>query len=69
MLLSLYRKETRKRVLKRNPLKNLSVMVRLNPYAAVEKKVAKAVEARRKVVKQERMDARRGVSIHLYWCS
>ena len=55
-------KEKRKRILKRNPLKNLSVMVRLNPYAAVEKKAAKFDEQRRKAAKQAKLDVRRGVS-------
>jgi len=55
-------KEKKKRVLKRNPLKNAEIMQRLNPYDVVKKKIAKAVEASRKQLKQERLDARRGVS-------
>jgi len=38
-------------------------MVRLNPYAAAQKKSAKAIEAQRKKLKQQRLDAKRGVSI------
>lgn len=56
------RKEIKKRVMKRNPLKNFAVMQRLNPYAAAQKNIAKAVEASRKKLKQEQLDARRGVS-------
>jgi len=37
-------------------------MVRLNPYAAVQKKTAKSIEAQRKKVKQQKLDAKRGVS-------
>lgn len=49
-------------MLKRNPLKNAAVMQRLNPYDVVQKNIAKAVEASRKKQKQERLDAKRGVS-------
>jgi len=55
------KKDRKHRVLKRNPLKNIEVMVRLNPYAAAQKKSAKAIELRRKKIKQERMDAKRGI--------
>jgi hypothetical protein len=41
---------------------------RLNPYAIAQKRIAKAVEARRKKIKQEKIDARRGVSIVMF-CS
>jgi len=54
-------KLVKKRVIKRNPLKNLAVMQRLNPYAVTQKRVAKAVEARRKKIKQQKLDARRGI--------
>jgi len=55
------KRDVKRTVLKRNPLKNIGVMVRLNPYASVQKSAAKAVEAQRKKAKQERMDARRGI--------
>jgi len=54
-------KEVKRTVLKRNPLKNKIVMARLNPYASVQKNTAKAIEVQRKKVKQERIDARRGI--------
>lgn len=56
------RKEVPKRVLKRNPLKNSTVMSKLNPFAIVEKKQAKLVEKQQKKKRQEMLDARRGVS-------
>jgi len=62
MWLPVDRKEIKKRVMKRNPLKNIAVMQRLNPYAVAQKNIAKAVEASRKKLKQERLDAKRGVS-------
>lgn len=37
-------------------------MGRLNPYALVQKKVAKDVEAKRKAARKERFDQSRGVS-------
>jgi large subunit ribosomal protein L4e len=55
------KKETQKRVLKRNPLKNVSVMKRLNPFAITQKKIAKAVEKNRKAIRQAKIDARRGI--------
>lgn len=55
------RKEIKRRVLKRNPLKNTIVMQRLNPFANAQKKMAKQVELDRKKAKQARIDARRGV--------
>jgi len=55
------KKEVKHRVLKRNPLKNHVVMAKLNPYASVQRNTAKAVEAQRKKIKQERMDAKRGI--------
>jgi large subunit ribosomal protein L4e len=55
------KKVSKKRVLKRNPLKNYAVLQRLNPYAITQKKVAKAVEARQKQIRQAKLDARRGI--------
>jgi len=70
--LNVDRKDIKRRVLKRNPLKHIEVMQRLNPYAVAQKNIAKAVEASRKKLKQERLDAKRGVSFvdvtSLYYC-
>ena len=49
--------------MKKNPLKNQRVMGRLNPYALVQKKVAKDVEAKRKAARQAKFDESRGVSL------
>jgi len=54
-------REVKRFVLKRNPLKNAGVMARLNPYAPVQKKVAKAIELQHKKARQEKFDARRGI--------
>ena len=40
--------------------------MRLNPYAGVQKKTAKLVEAERKKQKQARSDQKRGVSFKAY---
>jgi large subunit ribosomal protein L4e len=56
------KKDVRKRVLKRNPLKNQAVMGKLNPYAIVQKKMAKAVEKIQKKKRQEQLDAKRGIA-------
>jgi len=55
-------KDVKRNVLKRNPLKNIAVMARLNPYAVVQKKIAKAVELQHKKARQEKFDARRGIT-------
>jgi len=56
------KKEVKRNILKRNPLKNIGVMTRLNPYATVQKKIAKAVELQHKKARQEKFDARRGIT-------
>ncbi len=57
------RKERKRKELKKNPLKNLRIMQRLNPYAGVMNKAAKMEEARRKADRQKLQDQRRGVSL------
>jgi len=56
------KKDKSRRVIKRNPLKNMRIMMRLNPYAAAQKKSAQMVEANRKADKQARLDAKRGIA-------
>merc|ERR1712076_97891 len=56
------KKDKHRRVLKRNPLKNMRIMMRLNPYAAAQKKSAQMVENARKADKQARLDAKRGIA-------
>jgi len=53
------RKENKRRVLKKNPLKNLRVMNRLNPYDKVVRKAAQEIEARRKKARSGAVDAKR----------
>ncbi len=57
-----YRKERVKKVLKKNPLRNIRVMQRLNPYAAVAKRNAILNEEKQKKARQTLYDQRRGVS-------
>jgi len=52
----------RRKVLKKNPLKNIRVMLRLNPYAKTAKRHAKLFEERRAKAKQELLDKKRGIS-------
>jgi len=54
-----HRKENKRRVLKKNPLKNLRVMNRLNPYDKVVRKAAQEIEARRKKARSGAVDAKR----------
>jgi len=56
------KKDTAKRVLKKNPLKNYRVMMKLNPYAAAQKGAAKAIEDRRRKEKQAILDQKRGIA-------
>lgn len=55
------KKDVKRTVLKRNPLKNHVVMSKLNPYASVQRNTAKALETQRKKAKQEIIDAKRGI--------
>lgn len=55
-------KKTERRVLKKNPLKNWRTMMRLNPYAAVQKKTAQRQQEKAKAARQAKIDARRGIT-------
>lgn len=55
-------KEIHRRVLKKNPLKNLRVMIRLNPHAKHAKKQAKHIETIRKRAKEELLNKKRGIT-------
>ena len=57
-----FRKEVHRRILKKNPLKNFRVMVRLNPYAKHANKQAKYVESTRARAKEAALNKKRGVS-------
>lgn len=54
-------KQNKKRILKKNPLKNARVMNRLNPYDKVMRKAAQEMEKRRKSARSGAVDAKRGV--------
>lgn len=56
------KKERKIASIKKNPLKNYRVMVRLNPYAKVQKKAAINLENKRKEERQRKLDAKRGLA-------
>lgn len=53
------KKENKRRILKKNPLKNQRVMTRLNPYDKVVRKAAQEIEARRKRARSGVVDSKR----------
>jgi len=54
--------DRQRKVLKKNPLKNIRTLIRLNPYAAVQRRNAILTEEKRKREKQIIMDKRRGIT-------
>lgn len=56
------KKEIHRRILKKNPLKNQRVMIRLNPYAKHAKKQAKHTETMRLRAKEELLNKKRGIT-------
>jgi len=55
------KRDKNRKVLKKNPLKNIRTLQRLNPYAAVQRRNAILTEEKRKREKQIAMDKRRGI--------
>ena len=55
------KRDNKRRILKKNPLKNQRVMNRLNPYYKVTKKAALEIETRRKKAKAGIVDEKRGI--------
>ncbi|GFP83738.1 60S ribosomal protein l4-1 [Phtheirospermum japonicum] len=53
------KKEVKRAPLKKNPLKNLNVMLKLNPYAKAAKRMALLAEAQRVKAKQEKLEKKR----------
>lgn len=53
--------KTHRAVLKKNPLKNVSVMLKLNPYAKTMKRNATLTAERQQAAKKEAMDKKRGI--------
>jgi len=58
-----FRKTRRRRGLKKNPLKNLHVMMRMNPFHRVEKKIAVLTNMRQREARQRLRDQRRGIAV------
>ena len=56
-----FRKEVTRRILKKNPLKNKRVMIRLNPYEKAKSKASAHLEAVRNRKKEELLNKKRGV--------
>jgi large subunit ribosomal protein L4e len=55
-------KSVTRRTQKKNPLKNHHLMEKLNPYARVQKKTARLLQAERLKKKQAALDAKRGIA-------
>lgn len=55
-------KRNNRKVQKKNPLTNIRIMQRLNPYAAVQKRAAIRTEMENKAAKQRVLDERRGIT-------
>ena len=53
------KKDAKRKVLKKNPLKNLNAMLKLNPYAKTARRVALLTEAQRVKSKKEKLDKKR----------
>ncbi|KAI7732618.1 hypothetical protein M8C21_020639 [Ambrosia artemisiifolia] len=53
------KKEVKRASMKKNPLKNLNTMLRLNPYAKTAKRMAVLAEEQRKKAKKEKFDSKR----------
>ncbi|KAI7978960.1 60S ribosomal protein L4-1 [Camellia lanceoleosa] len=53
------KKEVKRAPMKKNPLKNLNTMLKLNPYAKTAKRMALLAEAQRLKSKKEKLDKKR----------
>ncbi|OIV92142.1 hypothetical protein TanjilG_18714 [Lupinus angustifolius] len=54
------KKEVRRSGIKKNPLKNLNVLLKLNPYAKTAKRMALLAEKQRVIAKKEKLEKKRG---------
>lgn len=61
IFLFVFRPKPRRATLKKNPLKNVGVMLRLNPYAKTMKRNAILSAERRHQAKQAALDKKRGI--------
>ncbi|MFS7985211.1 putative ribosomal protein L4/L1e [Helianthus anomalus] len=59
LVVNLIKKEVKKATLKKNPLKNLNTMLRLNPFAKTAKRMDVLAEEQRKKAKKEKLDSKR----------
>ncbi|WKA00798.1 hypothetical protein VitviT2T_019120 [Vitis vinifera] len=55
------KKEMKRAPMKKNPLKNLNTMLKLNPYAKTTRRMALLAEAQRVKAKKEKLDKRKGL--------
>ncbi|VVB12998.1 unnamed protein product [Arabis nemorensis] len=55
------KKDAKRAVLKKNPLKNLNVMLKLNPYAKTAKRMSLLAEAQRVKSKKEKLEKKRKI--------
>ncbi|MBA0804195.1 hypothetical protein Gohar_014342 [Gossypium harknessii] len=53
------KKEIKRAPLKKNPLKNLNAMLKLNPYAKTARRMSLLAEAQRVKAKKEKLDKKR----------
>lgn len=53
------KREVKRATLKKNPLKNLNVLLKLNPYAKTARRMALLAEAERVKSKKEKLDRKR----------
>ncbi|CAN7099129.1 hypothetical protein BRARA_F01524 [Brassica rapa] len=53
------KKDAKRAVMKKNPLKNLNVMLKLNPYAKTAKRMSFLAEAQRVKAKKEKLTKNR----------
>ena len=56
-----FRPKAHRAILKKNPLKNVNIMLRLNPYAKTMKRTAILTAERRVAAKKEALDKKRGM--------
>lgn len=60
------KKEVKRAPLKKNPLKNLNVMLKLNPYAKTARRMSLLAEAQRVKAKKEKLDKKRKTVTKVY---
>ncbi len=56
------KQEIKRRVLKKNPLKNLGALLKLNPYAKTARRMELLAQEQRAKAKAEKLDSKRKIS-------